>query len=365
VVGILEAAFTGHGCGNIFFHAFSSNKGGSNMFKGSPFRQVVRLCLSLILVISLATVCQAAGQKITIKAVTAWPKTVWEVANFMKFMDMVKENVAKKYPGELEIQYAGGPEVIPNSEQVEAARMGVVDMVFTTDGYYVSALPEVNALSLSMLEAWEERSTGVNDFLNKLHQNALNCTYLGRLGHNLPFILYLTKPIKSADLTGLKIRCSPTLIPFLKKLGAQPVVIPPTEVYTALERGVVDGYMWPAGLIRDWGWQAVTKYVVTPGVYNGANVVLINKDKWDQMPDYLQKLLIQTEEQAEHYAKDRSANLVKTEFAAYKKLGIKFINLPPAEAKKFKDAAYSSLWDIIIQKAPVNGPKLRKMVTKE
>ena len=307
----------------------------------------------------------SAPKKITLKAITAWPKSVWEVGNFMKFLDLVKENVAKKYPGELEIQYIGGPEVIPNREQVEAARTGLVDMVFTTDGYYVSALPEVNALSLSMLEAWEEREKGVNDFLNKLHQNAVNCTYLGRLGHNLPFMLYLIKPIKSINnLRGMKIRCSPTLIPFLKKLGAQPVVIPPPDIYTALERGVVDGYVWPAGLIRDWGWQEVTKYIVTPGVYNGANVVLINKDKWNRIPAHLQKLLVQSEEQAEHYAKERSTDLVNREFAIYKKMGIKFIDLSPVEAKEFKDAAYSSLWDVIIEKSPVNGPKLREMVSK-
>lgn len=334
------------------------------MFKKMKVLQVMSIVFVALLVVSFSSPCQAAPKKNTIKAITAWPKTVWEVNNFMKFVDMVHENVAKKYPGELEIQYTGGPEVIPNQEQVEALRNGLVDMVFTTDGYYVSALPEVNALSLSMLDGWEERSTGVNDFLNELHEKKINAVYLGRLGHNLPFTLYLVKPITSADLTGLKIRCSPTLIGFLKRLGAQPVVIPPPDVYTALERGVVDGFMWPAGLIRDWGWQEVTKYIVTPGVYNGANVVLINKNKWDQLPDYLQKLLIETEDQAAHYAKDRSVDLVKNEFDAYKKLGIQFIDLPPAEAKKFKDAAYDSLWEIILGKAPETGKKLKEMVTK-
>ncbi len=321
--------------------------------------------MALILAISLATFCQAAGQKITIKAVTAWPKTVWEVGNFMKFMDIVKERVAKEYPGELEIQYAGGPEVIPNQEQVEAARMGVVDMVFTTDGYYVSAVPEVNALSVSMLDGWEERAKGVNALLDKIHQEKVNCVYLGRLGHNLPFTIYLTKPVKGLDdLKGLKIRCSPTLIGFLKKIGASPVVIPPPEVYTALERGVVDGFAWPAGLIRDWGWEKITKYVVQPGVYNGANVIVINKKKWDEIPGNLQKLLIQAEDDAARFAKQRAVDLIKNEEEALKKMGIQYIQLPPAEAKKLTDAAYSALWDVIIEKSPVNGPKLKEMVSK-
>jgi TRAP-type C4-dicarboxylate transport system substrate-binding protein len=334
------------------------------MFTRKRFWQGAAACFSLLVALALVTPYQAAAEKITIKAISAWPKTVWEVHNFLKFIEMVNDAAEKQYPGELHVRYAGGPEVFPSQEQIEAARNGLVDMVFTTDGYYISSVPEANALSVSMLDGWEERARGVNDFLNKIHQEKINCTYLGRLGHNLPFNLYLLKPIQSADLTGLKIRCSPTLIPFLKKLGATPIVIPPPDIYTALERGVVDGYMWPAGLIRDWGWQEVTKYVVTPGVYNGANVVLVNQKKWDKLPEHLQKLLIEVEDQAAHYAKERSETLVKDEFEAYKKLGIKFIDLPPAEAKKFHDAAYSSMWDVIIQKSPEDGKKLREMVTK-
>jgi TRAP-type C4-dicarboxylate transport system substrate-binding protein len=325
--------------------------------------RVMRILLVGAMILSVASMAEA--KTVTIKAVTAWPKTVWEVGNFTKFMDIVKDRVAKKYPGELEIQYAGGPEVIPNQEQVEAARMGVVDMVFTTDGYYVSAVPEVNALSVSMLDGWEERAKGVNALLDKIHQEKVNCVYLGRLGHNLPFTIYLTKPVKGLeDLKGLKIRCSPTLIAFLKKIGANPVVIPPPEVYTALERGVVDGFTWPAGLIKDWGWEKVTKCVVQPGFYNGANVIVINKKKWDEIPDYLQKLLIEAEDEAARVAKQRALDLVKNEKAALEKMGVVYVELPPAEAKKLIDAAYSSLWDIIIEKSPVNGPKLKEMVTK-
>jgi TRAP-type C4-dicarboxylate transport system substrate-binding protein len=324
--------------------------------------RLMRILLIGAMILSLASMAEA--KKVTVKAVTAWPKSVWEVGNFMNFLDIVKDRVAREYAGQLEIQYAGGPEVIPNREQVEAARMGVVDMVFTTDGYYVSAVPEVNALSVSMLDGWEERAKGVNALLDKLHQEKVNCVYLGRLGHNLPFTIYLRKPVTSADLSGLKIRCSPTNIPFLKKMGAQPVAIPPTEVYTALERGVVDGFMWPEGLIRDWGWEKIVKYVVHPGVYNGANVIVINKKKWDEIPDDLQKLLIEAEDEAARVAKQRALDLVKNEEEALKKMGIQYMELPPAEEKKLTDAAYSSLWDVIIEKSPVYGPKLREMVTR-
>ena len=42
----------------------------------------------------------------------------------------------------------------------------------------------------------------------------------------------------------------------------------PGEVYTALERGVVDGYAWPLVGIFDLGWADKTKFRVDPGFYN-------------------------------------------------------------------------------------------------
>ncbi len=334
------------------------------MLQSVRLKQWIVLCMAVLLVFLFTGAGEAASKKIKLRAVTAWPKTVFEVQNFMKFLYMVKENVAKQYPGQLEIQYKGGPEVISNREQVEALRNGLIDMVFTTDGYYVSAVPEVNALSLTKIKPWEERTRGVNEFLNKSHENKINSFYLGRMGSGIPFTLYLNKPITSADLSGLKIRCSPTHINFLKKLGAQPLVIPPPDVYTALERGLADGFIWPAGLIRDWGWHEVTKYIVTTNFYMAVNVVLVNKNKWDKIPAHLQKLLIQTQEQAEHYAVERGQAHVDKEFAAFKKQGIKFIDLPANEAKKFTDTAYSELWAIVIKKAPEKGPKLKEMVSK-
>jgi len=334
------------------------------MLKFVKLKQWIVLCVAVLLVFLVSGIGEAASKTIKLRAVSAWPKTVFEVQNFMKFLDMVTENVSKQYPGQLEIKYTGGPEVIPNREQVEALRNGLVDVVFTTDGYYVSALPEVNALSLTKLKPWEERAAGVNDFLNKGHGEKTNSFYLGRMGSGIPFTLYLNKPISTIDLSGLKIRCSPTHINFLKKLGAQPLVIPPPDVYTALERGLADGFIWPAGLIRDWGWHEVTKYIVTTNFYMAVNVVLVNKDKWDKLPAHLQKLLIQTHEQAEHYAVERGQAHVEKEFAAFKKQGIKFIDLSVEDAARFEKTAYDELWKIVIKKAPENGPILKNMLSK-
>ena len=307
----------------------------------------------------------AMAAEYVIRAVSAWPQSVYEVQNFLKFLDIVQKNVAAQAPGRLEVRYLGGPEVIPNREQVEALRTGSVDMVFSTSGYYVSAVPVVDGLNLTEFTPTEERQRGVNDFLNKIHNEKVNAQYMGRLGVDLPFMLFLNKPIsKVSDLKGLKIRCSPTHIEFLKKVGAQPVVIPPPDVHTALERGVVDGLIWVAGLIRDWGWDEVVKYRVEPGFYMANNVVLINKEVWDSLPADLQQILAQSEIEAEKAAVDRGEAHVAEENAIMAKGGMELIELPPDEAGKLKDTAYAALWEVVIKKSGEDGEKLKSMISK-
>ncbi len=321
---------------------------------------VVGLMLAMI---GSFPLCSAA-QKITIKAVSAWPKTTYETENFLKLLELVKAKVDKEAPGQFEIQFLGGPEVIPNMEQVEAARKGLVDLVSTTAGYYLSVVPEADAMTLTRIRSWEERAKGVNDLMNKIHQEKVNCFYLGRIGTDISFTLYLTKPIEGADFNGMSIRCAPTHVAALKKLNAKPVVIPPTEVYTALERGVVQGLIWPAGLIKDWGWDKVTKYRVDPGFYIGAMIILMNNDTWKKLPPNIQKIVLEAEDEAERYAAERAQKRVKELADAMAKEGMKTIKLPDAEAKKLVDTAYSTLWEVVISKSPENGPKLRDLVSK-
>lgn len=322
--------------------------------------------LLTFLVLMLVPLASALGATHTLKAVSAWPKSVYEVQNYLKLIEIIQDKVAQDYPGELTIQYIGGPEVFPNREQVEAARNGLVDMVFTTVGYYVSALPVVDGLNLTRLTPWEEREQGVNTFLETLHREAVNCFYLGRMGSGLPFSLYLNEPISQvADLEGMKIRCSPSHIAFLKDIGAMPQVIPPPDVYTALERGVVDGFIWPAGLITDWGWHEVVEYMVRPAFYEAINVVLVNQDTWEKLPQHLQELMIEAEIEAEEYTLQRAREQIRKEHQILKQAGLRFIDLPDQEAETLKGAAYDALWKQVIEKAPENGPKLKSLISKQ
>ena len=163
------------------------------------------------------------------------------------------------------------------------------------------------------LTPWEEREKGVFDFMQKIHADKANAYFLSRMGSGIPFQFYVNKPVKGLDdLKGMKLRCSPTLIPFLKKIGASPVMMPPGDIYTGMERGVVQGYVWPAAQIREWGWEKVTKYVLEPATpYQAIDVVLVNLDVWKKLPKQIQELLIESAKVEEHLTIERANKYIR------------------------------------------------------
>lgn len=306
----------------------------------------------------------AKAETFTLKAVTAWPKTASEYKAFATFTDLVEQMAAKKYPGELKIQYIGGPEAVKTPDQVQAAQRGMVDMVFTTTAYYLSVLPEVDAIKLSDFTPSQERTGGAWAYVNQLHEK-IGLYYLARLGLGTQFHLYLKKPIVGADLKGLNIRVSPMYLQAIKGLGGNPVVIPPTEVYVALERNVVDGYCWPSVGIGDWGWQKQTKYIVDPGFYQVPNPLVVNLQTWNKLPKKLQDLLTEAAVEAEKKVVADFEDLAKKERPNLLKEGIQVIDLPAAEKEKFLKVAYDEGWKDVLGKNPEAGAKLKELLTKK
>ena len=335
------------------------------MHRKSLYKTIMMLGVGILALVMFISPCQAAS-KVTIEAISAWPKNTFMVQNFMRFIDNANAAAAKKYPGEFEIKYKGGPEIISFKEQVEAVRTGLIGMVFTATSYYTSIIPVGDGFSASYLKPWEEREKGVFDFMQKIHAEKANAFFLSRMGSGIPFQFFVNKKVQGIDdLKGMKLRGSPTLIPFLKKLGANPVMMPPGDIFTGLERGVVDGYVWPAAQIREWGWETITKYVLEPATpYQAIDVILVNLDKWKKLPKGIQDLLIEVAKEEERKTIARSEEYIPRENGELKKMGIEFLQLPAADAKKFEETAVEALWEVVIKRDPQNGPKFKAMISK-
>ena len=300
---------------------------------------------------------------IVLKAVTMFPKPHLNNDPVPIFV----EKVNKRAAGRLKIDWVGGPEVIKGFDQPHAMKAGTIDMIlYMAFAYCKSLMPEAEAQGLSELAIWEERKTGAFELWSEIFEKRLNAKYIGRLHSLCPFQVYLNKKVeKVADFKGLKIRVMPLYIPFMKALGASPVTIRPPEIYTSMERGVVDGFMWPNVGVISWGLEEVTKYVIRPGVFQMEPATLIHMAKWNKIPKDLQEMIMEVIQDVEYIGSMRNEMITEKEDRVRKAAGMKDIVLPPAEAEKFYKLAYDKTWEVVIKNAPEYGPKLRELSSKK
>ncbi len=301
----------------------------------------------------------ALGQESTLRVVSAFAENTQYVKNYEAFAR--KLNAEGK--GTLQLNFIGGPKAMPPFEVGNAVRTGVVDVALTTGAFYTNIMPEADALKLTQRPATELRKNGGLDLINKIWSEKANMVYLARIVDYSPFHLYLTKKIDKPDLSGLKIRITPVYRDFFQALGATVVQTAPGEVYTALERGVVEGYGWPIHGIFDLNWHEKTKFRVDPGFYNAEVSLVMNLDKWKALTRAQRNLLakhsVAIEQQNDFWKKYN-----EEEIRRQKEAGIQVIGFDAATSKQYYDKAYDVGWASIIKASPTYGPQMRKLFSK-
>ena len=314
------------------------------------------LATLLALAANAAVAQLASAQEVTLKAVTSFAEKTQFSRNFERFIEKV--NADGK--GKVQINYIGGPRAMPPFEVGNAVRTKVVDIANVTGAFYTNLMPEADALKLISKSAADQRKDGTFAFIEQLHNQKLNAHYLARQFHNVPFHIYLTKKIDKLDFTGLKIRVTPVYKDIVEAEHGTTVTTAPGEVYTALERGVVDGYGWPITGIFDLGWEKVTKFRVEPPFYSVEVGVLVNLDVWKGLNDAQKKVLNDAALWLEALDSENEA-AIKVERERQAKAGIQSLDFGAAASKAFLQKANDVAWASVIKKSPENGAKLRKL----
>ncbi|HJZ33400.1 MAG TPA: TRAP transporter substrate-binding protein DctP [Hyphomicrobiaceae bacterium] len=303
----------------------------------------------------LASAMAAAAEEVTFKAISAFAEKTFYSRGFERFIDKV--NADGK--GQVQISYVGGPKAMPPFEVGNALKGGVVDLANVTGAFYTNVMPEADAWKLAEKPMAELRKNGGYAYMAALYDQKMQAILLARHIDNNPFHLYLTKPISGPDLTGLKLRITPVYRDFFQALGATVVQTAPGEVYTALERGVVDGYGWPITGIFDLGWHEKTKYRVDPGFYSAEVSILVNKNSWGRLNERQREIISAAaawiEAQAADVGKENEADIAKQKAA-----GIEVITL----GEEFRTKAYEAGWAGVIRQSPEHGPKLKALFSK-
>lgn len=141
---------------------------------------------------------------------------------------------------------------------------------------------------------------------------------------------------KVEDLEGLRVRTSPVVGGIYEKLGAVPVAVPTQELYTAVERGMVDLAAFPwSYTFGSYKIYEVSQYA-TIGIDMGSFFcgVYVNKTAWDSLPADIKaihdELML---EYCDRMAADYEA-ADKKWIPIFKEAGIEIITLPPEEKAK-------------------------------
>jgi TRAP-type C4-dicarboxylate transport system substrate-binding protein len=307
----------------------------------------------------LARADAARSEEMTLKAALFVPPTTTYGIPFKRFVDHVNETGK----GVLQIRIVGGPEAVPADGQAQAVKNGVLDLSAIPTAYYKSLMVEGDAQVLNDLSVAEQRKSGLYAALNEIANQKMNANYLTTFGVGVHFHFYVTKDMQVAkpeDLKGLRFRGQPNYAAMFRHYGIAGVNIAPPEVYTALERGTVQGYGWPLWGIEDFGWDKLTKIRIDPGFYNVTVTVLMNKPKYDSLPAAQKKVLddavVWFEQDDVRYTEQRT----KDTLAYQEKAGIKVVNFGPQWSKTAVDLS----WEDLTKLSPESIGKLRAIIDK-
>ena len=179
-------------------------------------------------------------------------------------------------------------------ELINQVRDGVVDLVWTVNGYTPGLFPRSEVFELPGVHTNDTAAT--NQALMDLYESDLKDEYKGvevmflhvHAGQGIH--MTDTEVRSPADLEGKKIRIpTRTGAWVIEALGASPVAMPVPELPPALQKGVIDGALIPWEIIPPLKIQEQTEYQIEGADKErfGTTVfqVSMNKDRWDSLPD--------------------------------------------------------------------------------
>lgn len=312
--------------------------------------------------VAAAVAIPAFADPIRINAVTLAPRSVYITEPFAQFVEEVNETFA----GEIEIVWRGGPEVMPPFGQAEGVRNGAMGMTYTSPSYYQGLVPTSGTMNLSFLNYAEIAATDYHERMTELHAEQ-DLAFIGEIpATQLSFQIYLRDDVAGlADLDGKRIRVFPTLLPLVQALGAEPIVLPMQEIYTALERGTIDGFMQgPLGQAGQF--DGLIGTVIQPGVYRAGFPVLMNMDLFNEMsPDLQERFVTFLREDFAPRMDDIWADDIAAERAAQEAAGFTYVMLPEDEAARYEDMAMDAAWAMTAENAGAEiAAELRAMLDR-
>lgn len=307
-----------------------------------------------------------AAQETILTVVSSWNERQNFTANFLKYVDAVNTTGE----GVVELRFLGGPEVIPQRQLLYALRRGVIDMAFGGITYYRGLLPEGDAIFASTITPMEARKSGALDALQPYWAQRANARLIGWMQSGVGVNIYLRdapamREDGLPDLNGLVIRTSPSNREILTRLGGRAVQIAVKEIYTALQRGTVDGLAFTTIGMPDLGIGEFIGFRIDPAFLQLAICLQINLDRWNGLGTEVRRILVDEAIRYERRSRHDLFALQDREVAQLKAEGLAALALEDEAATTYRSLAHEVVWDRLAARAPDAARELRPLFWPE
>lgn len=267
-----------------------------------------------------------------------------------RLLDVFLKNVEAASKGELKFTVSG-PETVPPFEQLQPASAGVFQVLFTHGAYHNGQTPFLLAVEGMSGDLAKWREAGVRGVVDQHYQkHSLKLIALGQCPDDTAFQLILRKPVGPAgDLQGRKIRGTQTYAGVFALLGASPVVLPPSEIYSALEKGVVDGAGWPVLGVLDYRWYEVAPNLLRPTFGKVIYPIMMNLNAWNKLTDAQRQIMLEEGRKAEDMWYGEWTKLADAEHRELLKRGAQVTEMGTSQKAKLARALADTTWEVALK----------------
>ncbi|MCL5425223.1 TRAP transporter substrate-binding protein [Halomonas sp. NPDC076908] len=207
-------------------------------------------------------------------------------------MEVFKEQVERESDGELQIDLFPAMQLGGATENVDQVRSGTIFAVFTSIAYFTRSIPEYEAVSLPFLFDNREQAFAVMDgpvgeqLDEKMEKLGFVNLGYGELGFR--HVTNSLRPITSVeDFAGMRIRLQPNEVHLqtFRALGANPVSMDVSELYSALQQGVLDGQENPYNIIASRRFNEVQEYLSDSGHFYDFINAVANQRSYERLSE--------------------------------------------------------------------------------
>lgn len=282
-----------------------------------------------------------------------------------KLAEQWAQAVEKRTNGRVKVEYYPGGTLTSAPQCYQGVVDGISDIGFSVLAYSRGRFPTMAAVDLPLGYTSGQIATEVaNAVYQKFQPKEFKDVQVMYFHAHGPGLIHTSKKqIRSmADLNGVKIRATGNSAKVIKALGGIPVAMPMPDSYQNIQKGVVDGGIYPVETNKGWRLGEVVSYMTDTyaAAYTTAFFVVMNQDKWQSLPQDIQKIIqeINSEWITKHgKAWDESD---KEGLAYFTKKGNKVIHLDAHEAKNWKAAVQPIIKNYIqaVSAKGINGQQI-------